>query len=445
MEVNVESTGALTRQLRVEIPAEEFEQEYQRRIRQVASQARIPGFRPGKAPLTVIQRQFGQSARADTINELMRRSFPDAINKAGVSPGGVPRFELESEPPTNPLTYIAHFDVLPEFTLQGLDSLKVNKPCVEITEADVDHLIKTLQKARRQWTAANRPAEMGDQCRIDFIGKLDGEPFEGGKGEDVAVELGAGQFLPDLESSIVGHDVGDAFTANVSFPDDYQNEQLKGKTAEFEIKVRDVKSAQLPEIDSAFLNAHGVSESSGEAGLREKCRNALTNERDKAVQSYLKTELLDQLEKANPIELPPSRVEQEIGRLRSDMVTRSGLEKMERKVDQDQIRQILPDTIFEEQARRRVTLGLLISELVREHDLKASESRVKSVMERLANEYENPEELIRYYRSSAEAMDNVRSLALEEEVVSFLLGHAESADVAMSLEELLQSTKRSTA
>lgn len=444
MEVNVESTGALTRQLRVEIPAEEFEQEYQRRIRQVASRARIPGFRPGKAPLTVIQRQFGADARADAISELMRRSFPDAISKAGISPAGTPRFELKSEPPSSPLTYIAYFDVLPEITLQGLDSLRVQSPRVEISEADIDRLIESLRKARRKWTLADRPAAIGDQCRIDFIGKVNGEPFDGGKGEDVPVELGAGQFLPDLEAAIVGHQTNDTFVANVRFPDDYQNEQLRGKTAEFEISVRGVSAAELPEIDGAFLKAHGVEASAGEAGLRAKCRNALESERDKAVQNHLKTELLAQLEKANPIDLPPSRIQQEIGRLRADMVSRSGLEKMGRKMEPEQLMQILPDTMFEEQARRRVALGLLISELVRKHDIKASEERIKVIMERLANEYENPGELIRYYRSNVEAMNDLRNLALEEEVVDFLLGQSEQIEVAMSLGELLQSTKRPT-
>lgn len=440
MQVNVESTGALTRQLRVEIPAEEFEREYQRRIRQVASRVRVPGFRPGKAPITVIQQKYGESAKADAISELMRRSFPDAISQAGVSPAGVPTFELESEPPASPLTYIARFDVLPEIKLRSVEGLSVEQPKVDVTDGDVDRLIENLRKAKRKWEPANRPAAVGDQCRVDFVGTVDGTTFPGGTAENIVLEIGAGQFLPDLETALVGHSVGEQFVAGVDFPDDYQEENLRGKNAEFAVTMREVNTSDLPAIDGEFLKAHGLDEAASESELRAKCRSALEGERDKAIRNRLKAALFNQLQQANPIEVPPSRVRQEIERMRQDAIGQTGMAKAGRNLDPQKAAEILPDSLFEERARSRVALGLILSELVREHAITIDEDRVKTTLETLAKDYDNPGELIRYYRSTPEAMNGLRSAVLEEQVVDYLLAKVQRTDTGMTLEALLHWT-----
>ena len=445
MEVNVESTGALTRSLHVKIPVEKLEQEVGARLRQMAGRARIPGFRPGKAPMKVIQQQYGESARMDAISELLRSTYPEAVTQAGVEPAGMPRFEIESQAPDEPLAYVAHFDVYPEIKLDKLDSLKVERPVVEVTEADVDRLVENLRKARRDWQPAGRPAAKGDQCKVSFDGKVDGEPFNGGKGNDVEVELGAGQFLPDLENAIVGHSEGDAFSADVAFPDDYQREDLRGKTAQFDVTLNSVKAAHWPEIDAEFLKAHGVDESAGEAGLREKCRKSLETERDRAVHNQLKQAVFEQLAQAHPIEVPPSRVEQEIERMRGETAQRMGLDRMGKKLDAEKLAQMLPAELFEPRAKQRVGLGLLVGEFIRERKVEVDERRVEVTLEGLAKDYENPDELRQYYLSNAEMMRGLRNAVLEDQVVDLLLEQAQQSDKSVTLDELLKSAQQAAA
>lgn len=439
MEVHVESTGALTRSLHVKIPAEKFEREVEARLKQMASRARVPGFRPGKAPMKVIQQQYGDSARMDAISELLRSSYPDAVTQAGVEPAGMPRFEIESQAPDQPLAYVAHFDVYPEIKLDKLDALAVERPQVEITEADVDKLVENLRKSRREWQPVARAAATGDQCTVDFVGRIDGEPFNGGQGADVSVELGAGQFLPDLERAIVGHAEGDVFTADVTFPEDYQREDLRGKTAQFEVTVKSVKAAQWPDIDAAFLTAHGVDENAGVAGLREKCRAALETERDRNIRNRLKQAVLDQLLKAHPLEVPPSRVAEEVERLRAEAAQRMGLDRMGKKLDAQRLAQMLPAELFEPRAKHRVALGLLVSEFIRERNIKVDPARVDVTLDGLAADYEHPEELRRYYQTNAEAMRGLENAVLEDQVVDQLLEHARQTDQVMSLDDLLKS------
>jgi len=445
MEVNVKSTGALTRSLHVTIPAEKFEQEVGARLKQAASRARIPGFRPGHAPMKMIQKQYGDSVRMDAISELVHSTYSDAVTQAGVRPAGPPRFEIESQPPDQPLAYVAHFDVYPEIRLDQLDTLKVERPQVEVTDEDVERLVENLRKARRQWQSAERAAANGDLCKVNFTGRIDGEAFEGGSGEDVEVELGAGQFLPDLEVAIVGHDEGDAFGAEMAFPKDYEREDLRGKTAQFEITLRSVKAAQWPAIDAEFLKAHGVDETVGEAGLRTKCRDSLEIERDRAIHDCLKQEVFDQLLKAHPLEVPPSHVGEEVKRLRQEAAQRMGLDQMGKKFDAEKLAQMLPAELFEPRAKQRVTLSLLVGKFIKERKLTVDQRRVETTLDGLAKGYENPDELRQYYLSNAEAMQGLRNAVLEDQVVDLLLEQAQSVDQPMSLDELLKSARQAAA
>ncbi len=445
MEVNVESTGALTRSLHVTIPAEQVEQDVSTRLKRLASKVRVPGFRPGKAPLKVIEQQYAASARMDTISELLRSTYPDAVTQAGVEPAGMPRFEIESQPPDQPLVYVAHFDVYPDIKLDKLDTLKVEHPKVEVTDEDVERLVENLRKSRREWQPAGRAAANGDQCKVDFTGKIDDEVFNGGSGEDVEVELGAGQFLPDLEAAIIGHDEGDAFSAEVKFPSDYQREDLRDKTAQFDVMLRKVNAARWPEIDAEFLKAHGVEEDTGEAGLREKCRRSLETERDRAIHNRLKQEVLNQLSKAHPLEVPPSRVEEEVERLRQEAAQRMGLDRMGKKLDTEKLSQMLPAELFEPRAKQRVALGLLVGEFIKERKIEVDQRRVEVTLDGLAKDYENPDELRQYYLSNAETMQGLRNAVLEDQVVDLLLEQAQQVDLPMSLDELLKSARQAAA
>lgn len=437
MEVNVESTGALTRSLHVEIPAEEFETEVGSRLKQIAKRARVAGFRPGRAPMSVIQRQYGANARAEVVGDIVQRTYPEAVEKAGVAPASMPEVEIEKQEAGQPLGYVAHFDVLPVVELDKLETLEVERPTVEVTDADIDKLVDNLRKSKREWNTVERVAALGDQVNIDFEGKLDGEVFPGGKGEKTDVELGGGHFVEDLENAIVGHAAGDEFTADVKFPDDYRAEDLAGKTAQFEVVVHAVQAAELPAIDAEFLKGHGVEEDAGEAGLRDKCRTALESERDKAVKAQVKETLMTKLLEAHPIEVPPSRVEAEIERLRKDAAERMGLTRFDQKMSDEKLASMLPSELFDERAQRNVALGLLLSEFISERKLEAEDSRVDKLLEDLAARYDNPESVQQYYRSNEQLMNNLRSVALEEQAVDALLEGAKVSDKAMPLDDLL--------
>jgi trigger factor len=439
MEINVETPGGLQRRLHVKIPHERVEREVGERLKRLAVRARIPGFRPGKAPMKMVQSTYGQATRLDVIGELVRETWPEALAQAQVRPAGEARFEITSEKAGEPVAYVASFDVFPEVKLENLDRIEVKKPRVEVTEADVDRLVDNLRKARRSLETVERPAQAGDVAVVDFDGSIDGTAFQGGKGEKIEIEVGAGAFLPELENALIGHSANDAFDADVNFPADYRREDLRGKTARFAVKLIEVKQVKLPELDAEFLKSHGVDEAAGEAGLRSKCRTALETERDKAIRTRLKREVLDQLLAAHPLEVPGSQVEQEVARLRTEAANRMQLNRTTGgKLKPEKLQEMLPDVLFEDAAKRRVALGLLIGEVIRQKELKPDAERVEKTLDELAGDYEQPEQIKSYYRSNPEMMQSLNAVVIEDQVVENLLAGAQTTEVDMPLDELLK-------
>lgn len=431
MEVLLEAPGGLLRQLKVRIPAENVTKAVDQRLKQLSSRAKIPGFRPGKAPFKVIEQQYGATARMDAVSDLVQKSYPEALGKVNVNPAGMPKIDVTAEAPGQPLEYTASFEVFPEIALKGLESLSIERPVVSIEASDIDKLVENLRKGRRVLETVTRPVVSGDQVSIDFEGKFDGVPFQGGKGEKVQVEVGAGQFLPDLENGIVGHSAGEQFTVTVSFPEDYRAEELKGKTAEFDVLLHEVKEQRLPAVDDAeFLAAHNVD---SEAALRDKGRTALENEREKAIRGRLKSQVLEQLLAQNPIEVPQALIEQEVPRLRDDAAQRMNM----RNMPPEKRAELLPASLFEDTARRRVALGLLIGEVIKAREVRLDPARVDKALSDMAADYEQPEEVKQYYRSNAQMMQGLGAVVLEDQVVEMLLNGVSPVDQPMSLEQLL--------
>jgi trigger factor len=433
MEVNVESPGGLQRHMRVRVPAERVAKAVDERLRRYATRAKLPGFRPGKAPRKVIEQQFGDSARLDAISDIVQQTYPEAISQAGVNPAGQPKIDITVEKPGEALEYVAHFEVYPEVVLQALDKLQIEKPVVDISDADVDRLVENLRKARREFGAVERPAQSGDRVKIDFLGKLDGEPFQGGEGKDVTLEIGAGQFLPGLENGVVGHAAGEQFIVDVAFPEDYRAENLRGKTAQFDVTLKTVEAASLPEVDAEFLKTHGVDEAAGVAGLREKCKAALEKERDKSIQNRLKTQVLDQLLSVNPIEVPTALVEQEIPRLRQEAAARMNMAQ----VDAGKLKELMPDAMFEQAARRRVSLGLLIAEVIKTMQIKLDTERLERTLDQIAGDYESPDQVKAYYRSRSDLMQGLSAMVLEDQVSDALAAAGTVTERPMTLDELM--------
>ncbi len=433
MEVQVDSPGGLRRQMRVRVPADQVAKAIDERLDRAARRAKLPGFRPGKAPRKIIEQQFGASARMEAISDLVQQTYPKALSQAGISPAGQPKIDITAEVAGEVFEYVADFEVYPEVQLNALDALRIERPVVEITEADIDRLVGNLRKARAEFIDVTRGAQNGDQLKVDFLGKVDGVAFAGGEGTDVQFELGHGRFLPDLENGMIGRTTGESFVVDVRFPEDYRAEELRGKTAQFEVSIKELREPRLPAIDAAFLQAHQVEESAGEAGLRDKCRLALEKERDKAVRNRLKNQALEQLLKANPIELPKALIEQEIPRLREEAAARMNMSKL----DPATRTELLPDSLFEQTASQRVSLGLLVGEVIKLKDIKLDSSRVEAALDGIAGDYENPEQVRAYYRSRPEMLQGLRAMVLEDQVVDSLIAGVTPIETSLALEVLL--------
>lgn len=434
MEVTVETPGGLVRQMRVRIPADKLSLALDDRLRKIATRARIAGFRPGKAPLKVVEQQFGESARLEVIQDLVRGSYPEAVDKAGVHPASSPQFEVVAEKPGEALEYVARFEVYPEIKLKGLSALRVDKPVVEVTAADVDKVILSMRQSRRQLESVTRAAQAGDVCKLNFEGFVDDKAFAGGKGADVELEIGKGRFLPDLENGVTGHAAGENFSVDVQFPADYRSEELKGRKAQFKIELKLVSEPRLPEIDAEFLKAHGVEEGAGVDGLKTKVKTSLEAERDKAIKNRQKTQLLEQLLAGNPIEVPAAMVAQETERLRDETAQRFNAAQLK----PEQKLKAFPDEILQPGARRRVSLGLLIGEVMKQRKIVLEPARLDRVLDEMAADYAQADQVKQYYRGRPELMQGLRAIVLEEQVVESLLAGATSSDTPMSLDELLK-------
>lgn len=435
METDIQSpsqdSGGLLRELRVKIPQERVEKAVGDRLRVIAQRARVPGFRPGKAPFKVIQQQYGQSARMEAVGELVEICYPEAVNKTGARPASRPSFNIVSEQPGQDLEFTASFEVYPEVQLSGLDTLEIEAPVVDVTEADVERLIDNLRKSRRTLSEAGRAAASGDVVKVDFDGRIDGESFAGGQGQDAEIELGAGQFLPDLENAIAGHVAGEAFEAEVNFPEDYRAEPLRGKTAQFQVTLKQVQGVTLPAVEDAeFLQAHGVDSADA---LRAKARTALESERAKAIQRRQKAQLMEQLADRNPVQVPRSLIEAEVPKLREQAVGRMNLQQ----VPPEKLVEMLPDPLFHGAAARKVLLGLLLGEIIKQQQIKLDPDRVEAALDSMASEYEQPEQVKSFYRSRPDMMQGLQAMVLEDQVVDALLARAARTDTPMSLEQLL--------
>lgn len=431
MEVSIQAPAGLQREMHVTIPADRVAKAIDQRLRDISRRAKLPGFRPGKAPYKVIQQQFGSSARMEVVTDLVQSSYPEALVRSGVRPAGQPRIDVTAERPGEALQYVAHFEVFPEIQVLGLEALEVESPLVDVTEADVDRLVLNLRRGRRVLADASRPVATGDLVKVDFEGRLDGELFEGGKGDNVEVEIGLKQFLPDMENAIVGHSLGETFEAAVSFPDDYRAESLRGKTAQFSMTLKSHREIILPQLDDpAFLEAHSAVSVDD---LRAKAMIALENERKKAIHNRQKTQLMEQLATRNPLDVPQSLIDQEVPRVRDEAAQRMNL----KQVPPEQLEQMLPGKLFEPAAKRKVALGLLLGEIIKQKEIRLDPVRVEQALESMATDFEQPEEVKAYYRSKPGMLDGLRSMVLEDQVVDVLLAAAAKVEKIMTLEQLL--------
>ncbi|WP_044470145.1 trigger factor [Mannheimia massilioguelmaensis] len=424
----IETTQGLERRVTITVPAETVETAVREELKRVSKTARIDGFRKGKVPAQIIEKRFGASVRQDVLNDLLPRHFFDLAFQEKVNLAGRPTFAVESYEVGKDLQFTATFEVYPEVTLQGLENIKVEKTTVEISDADVDNMVEVLRKQQATWAETDNAANKEDRVTIDFVGSVDGEEFEGGKANDFVLAMGQGRMIPGFEEGILGHKAGDKFDIDVTFPEEYHAENLKGKAAKFAITMKKVEVMVLPELTNEFIAKFGPNTKSVD-DLRTEIRKNMQRELKNALTAKVKNQVIDGLIEQNPIDVPAAAVDQEIETLRAQAAQRFG--------GNTQQAAQLPRELFEEQAKRRVQIGLLLSQVISSNELKADEDKVKAMIEDIASAYEQPAEVVEYYSKNNELMNNIRNVVLEEQAIDAVLAKAQVTEKASTFDEVM--------
>jgi trigger factor len=428
MQVSVESIGKLERRMQVLVPAQRVTQEIDTRLKTLSRTARLNGFRPGKAPLTVIRRQFGVQVHREVIGELLQSSFSEAVAQNRLAPAGSPRIEPQSMDEGQDLRYVATFEVFPEIVLQPIEGLELERTVAEVAESDVDAMIERLRKQQVKFTAVTRAARAGDKVTVDFEGSIDGVAFPGGKGENVAITLGEGRMLPELEEGLVGVAAAESKEIGLTFPADYRAAQLAGKQARFHVSVRSVEEPVVPELDEEFCKAFGVTEG-GIPKLREEVTANMRRELDQVLRNRTRAAVLEKLYEANPVDVPNALVEAQIREMQSEALRRAGAAEGAPPPPREE---------FVEAARRRVGTGLLVSDLIRREKLRLDPARADARLDAMVGNYGDPAALKRAYQQNPDAMRQVESLTLEDQVVDWILERAKVREVGSNFRELMK-------
>ncbi|EIA4708071.1 trigger factor [Vibrio cholerae] len=428
MQVTVETLEGLQRRLNITVPAANIEDAVAAELRNIAKNRRFDGFRKGKVPMKMVAKMYGKAVRQDVLGEVMQRHFIEAIVKEKINPAGAPTFAPVEIGEGKDLVFTATFEVYPEVELKGLENIAVEKPAAKVTDADVAEMLETLRKQQATWKEVDEAAENGKRVSIDFVGSIDGVEFEGGKAENFPLEMGAGRMIPGFEDGIVGKTKGMEFVIDVTFPEDYHAENLKGKAAKFAIKVNKVEARELPELNDEFVARFGVAEGGVDA-LKAEVRKNMERELKQAIKARIKEQAIEGLVKENEIQVPSVLIDQEINVLRQQAAQRFG-GNVEAAAQ-------LPRELFEEQAKRRVVVGLLLGEVIRTHELKADEEKVKALITEMATAYEDPSEVVSYYEQNQQLMNNMRNVALEEQAVDAIIAKAKVTEKAISFSELM--------
>lgn len=409
MQVSVETGEGLERRVKIELPFEQIAGEVDKRLQQIARSARLPGFRPGKVPMKLLRQRYGDQVEREVFGELAQSSFSEAVSANALRLAGAPQFEPEIDPEAKRFGFTAIFEVLPEVTLASLEGQSVKRPVARVADADLDAMIERLRTQRKQWVAVERAAQSGDRVTVSFVGTMDGEPFQGGSATGAQIELGATRMIPGFEDGLIGAAAGDARTLDLQFPEDYHAAELAGRPARFEVTVEQVAEPKLPELDAEFARAFGVADGDLER-FRSDVRANMERELKQRIQARTKEQAMDALLAAHSLEVPAVMVAGEIQALKEQMAQSLGNARME-----------LPDALFEDSARRRVTLGLIVAELVKQHGIKPDAARVRAAVEEMAATYESPQEVVDYYFGDRQRLAPIESLVLEEHVVDWVL------------------------
>lgn len=432
MSFPIETIKGLERRVTITVPADKIEAAYRQEFKNVAKNARVDGFRKGKVPPAILEQRFGLSVRQDVLGDEMQRAFFDVVTSQKIDLASRPTFTPNAYQPGQDLSFSATFEVFPDVEVKGLENIKVEKPVAQITDADITKMIDVLRRQQATWTETTEAAQDEDRVVLDFVGSVDGEEFEGGKANDFTLSMGQGRMIPGFEEGIIGHKAGESFDINVTFPEDYHVENLKGKAAKFAINLKKVEAIQLPELTDEFAKKFGVS--SSVEGLRAEIQKNMQRELNNAINARVKTQVIDGLLAENQFDVPSSALSDEIDELRVQAVQRFG--------GKPEMAAQLPAEMFEEQARRRIQVGLLFGKVISTNELKVDEARVQQTIADLASAYEQPQDVMEYYAKNHELTNNIRNSVLEDQAVDAILAKASVTEKAVSFDELMASQQR---
>ena len=436
MQVTTEAVSGVARRLNVSVPTSRVNEQFEARLKRTAKTVKINGFRPGKVPLNVVRREYGASIYQEVVNEIIRDTVFEAIQQEKINAVGMPNIE-KVENKDGALVYEAIVEVYPEVEVKTFADLEVERKASEINDKDVDTMIENLQKQRASWTETKGMAKKDMQVTFDFEGTVDGEKFEGGSAEDFKLVLGSGRMIPGFEDGIVGMKKGEEKVIDVTFPEDYQAENLAGKAAQFKITLKLVEKQKLPEIDAEFLKIFGLTEEEGLDKLKADVRKNMEREVRNGLRNQVKQAAFDALVAANEIEVPASMVAQEIDRQRQQMIQQftqqfggQGAGAFDSSM--------LPDELFKEQAEKSVKLGVLVSKVLADAKLEVDQARVDAYIDDMASSYEDPTEVVEYFKNDKQQRAQIEAVVLEDQVVDHILASAKVNDVNISYEDLLK-------
>ena len=434
MQVSVETTGNIGRRMTVAVPSARFEKEFSERIKRLSKTVRFPGFRPGKAPLKMVEAQYGDKITQEVVSELIRSSFYEAVTNQGLSPAGGPRIEPKTLGRGKDLEYTAEFEIYPSIARLDIADVTIEKPVCSVQAEDVERTLEVMRKQRTTWKTVDRPGQNGDRLVIDFQGRLDGVPFEGGEAKNFSVVLGADVLIDGFERGLIGARVDEERNLNLIFPGEYRNQQLAGKNVEFHVKVINIEEPELPDIDAEFARQFGIADGSLDS-LRAEVRANLEQELEERVRIEVRDQVFKAIMDINQFEVPRALQDAEVERLMQQR--RATFESQGIPADKIPSDPIL----YLDEARQRVVLGLILAEIVKQRSLKVAPERVRARIEKLAASYESPQEFIQWHYAQPERLAQIESGVLEEQAVELLLTGARVTERPTDFQALMQGKK----
>lgn len=434
MQVSVETTDGLERKMTIAVPSVEVDSAVNARLQEAAKSVRLNGFRKGKIPFKVIKSKFGKGVRQEVVGELMSQTYYDAINQESLKPAGQPKIEPTNIEEGKDLEFVATFEVYPEIILPDFSKLEVERLNADINDTDIDEMIETLRQQRQTWEVIEREAADQDMTNIDYLGKKDGEEFEGGAAQGANLVLGSERMIPGFEAGIIGKKAGDEFTLSLKFPTEYHNDDLAGAAVEFDITLNSVSEQVLPEVNEEFYKSFGVEEGDVEA-FREEVSNNMRREMKTTSRNKLKTKVMDALIAAVDVTVPESLVSNEILQLKSQALQQMG-------GAQGADPSMLPDELFKDQADRRVILGLVLGEIIGQQNLQADPAKVRESVEELAATYESPDDVINWYYGNKEQLATIESAVVEDQVFDYIIEESVVTDTEVSYQEIIKPEPR---